>query len=130
MRSRWPFAAALAAGLVLAGGISVRAQEVDIENFKVRDAGSLARLCDTAEGRPLYAQARQFCYGYIAGAATVYREAVAAGGMQKSICASKEPTLEEMRAAFTSWIGRNQNARDEDAADGVLRAVAAKYPCA
>ena len=130
MRARWSFAAALvAAGMTLAGGASVRAQDTDIENFRVRDAGSLARLCDMAEGRPLYAQARQFCYGYIAGAATVYREAVAAGGMQRSICASKEPTLEEMRAAFTGWIGRNQNASDEDAADGVLRAVAARYPC-
>lgn len=129
MRTRWSFAAVLAAGLALGGAAPVLAQDADVENFRVRDAGSLARLCDMAESRPLYAQARQFCYGYIAGAATVYREAVAAGGMQKSICASKEPTLEEMRAAFTSWIGRNQNSRDEDAADGVLRAVAAKYPC-
>lgn len=129
MRARWPFAAALVGGLALAGGAPVGAQDMDVENFRVRDAGSLARLCDMAESRPLYAQARQFCYGYIAGAATVYREAVAAGGMSKSICASKEPTLEEMRAAFTGWIGRNPNARDEDAGDGLLRAVAATYPC-
>ena len=129
MRSRWQFAAALVGGLILAGGAPVRAQDTDVENFRVRDAGSLARLCDMAESRPLYAQARQFCYGYIAGAATVYREAVAAGGMRKSICAAKEPTLEEMRVAFTGWIGRNPNARDEDAGDALLRGVAATYPC-
>lgn len=129
MRARWQLAAVLAAGTALAGVAPALAQDADVENFRVRDAGSLERLCGMAESRPLYAQARQFCYGYIAGAATVYREAVNAGGMQKSICASKEPTVEEMRSIFTGWVGRNPNARDQDAADALLASVTAAYPC-
>lgn len=122
-----PLATVAFALATAAAGTTAGAQE--IEDFRVRDTGSLAQLCGTAETSALYAEARQFCYGYIAGAATVYREMVAAGAMQRAACPKTEPTVEEMRAAFTGWVGRNPSARAEDAGDGLLRAISAAYPC-
>ena len=118
--------AAFAAFMLIGAGIA-GAQE--LEDFKVRDAGSLARLCAMPEGSTFHAEARQFCYGYIAGAATVYREMVAAGAMERAVCPKAEPTVEEMRATFAGWIARNPDSRQDDPADGLLRAMATAYPC-
>ncbi len=65
----WRTAAAVAVALALAGAARAGAQE--LEDFAVRDAGSLADLCSTAESSPLFPEARQHCYGFIAGAAAL-----------------------------------------------------------
>ena len=111
--------------LVLAGPTWAQ----DLESFKVRDAGSLARLCSTAESNPLFGEARQFCYGFIAGAGSMYRETVAAGAISPTICARREPTLEQIRMAFVDWLARNPQASRQAPVDAVFRAAATTWPC-
>ena len=111
--------------LVPAG--AARAQ--DVESFRVRDAASLARLCSTAESHALFGEARQFCYGFIAGAGSMYRETVVAGAITPTICASREPTLEQIRMAVVDWLARNPDAGKQSAVDALFRAAAATWPC-
>jgi hypothetical protein len=120
-----PIRAAVLALLALGGPALAQ----DLESFKVRDAASLSRLCATPENDPLYGEARQFCYGFIAGAASMYRETVAAGAISPTICASSEPTLELIRLRFVEWLARNPEAGRQTAVDAVFRAAAAAWPC-
>jgi hypothetical protein len=121
-----PAGAVVALGL-LVGGAPAAAQE--LEDFAVRDAGSLADLCSTAESSPLYPEARQHCYGFIAGAAALYRELIAAERLPRLVCPEGEPTADEARETFTAWIAANPGARSEKAIDGLFRAASAKWPC-
>jgi hypothetical protein len=120
-------AAAVVALAALAGGAPAGAQE--LEDFTVRDAGSLADLCSTAESSALYPEARQHCYGFIAGAAALYRELIAAERLPRLVCPEGQPTAEEARETFVGWIAQNPGARSEKAIDGLFRAASAKWPC-
>jgi|SRR5688500_18904260 hypothetical protein len=118
-----------AAALLLSLGLVGPAAAQDVESFRVRDAASLARLCSTAESHALFGEARQFCYGFIAGAGSMYRETVAAGAISPTICTTREPTLEQIRMALVDWIGRNPDAGKQSAVDALFRAAAATWPC-
>ncbi len=118
-----------AAALLLGLGLAAPAGAQDVESFRVRDAASLARLCATAESHALFGEARQFCYGFIAGAGSMYRETVAAGAISPTICASSEPTLEQIRIAVVDWLARNPAAGRQSAVDALFRAAAATWPC-
>ena len=126
---RWQVAIVIGAlglaGPALAG--AARAQE--LEDFKARDTGSLARLCATAESSPLYAEARQYCYGFISGAGAMYRVALAAGDTHPIACPKSEPTVEQIRQTFVAWAAQHPEAAPEAAIDGLFRAAAAAWPC-
>ena len=123
----WRGAAAVAAFGIALGVGPARAQE--LEDFTVKDAGSLADLCSTGESSALYPEARQHCYGFIGGAAALYRELIAAERLPRLVCPQGQPTAEEAREAFVAWIGRNPGARSEKAIDGLFRAASTKWPC-
>jgi hypothetical protein len=128
MVPRWRIAVVVALGLA-GPTLTGAAQAQQLEDFKAQDTGALARLCGTAESSPLYAEARQYCYGFISGAGAMYRVAAAAGDMRRIACPKSEPTVEQIRQMFVGWAGQHPEAASEAAIDGLFRAAAATWPC-
>lgn len=124
----WRTAAAALALLAAAGGASPAGAQ-ELEDFAVKDAGSLADLCSTPETSPLHAEARQHCYGFIAGAAALYAEVAAADEIEPVACPPSEPTSEAVRAMFVRYVEGRPATRAEKAIDGLFRAAAAEWPC-
>jgi hypothetical protein len=52
---------------------------------------------------PLYSEALQFCYGYVAGVAQLHRALVRAGDIKPLACPRYEVTREALVRVFLDW---------------------------
>ena len=89
----------------------------------------LVALCSDRSDDPLYAEALQFCYGYMAGVAQLHRVLVRADDIKPVACPQQEVTREELVQLFLDWAHANPGAMDELPAESVKRAAAAAWPC-
>ena len=119
-----PVAAALA-GLAAAPA----ALAIETADFDLATARDLVALCGAEESEPMYAEARQACYGYLAGAAHFHRALVSGGGFRPIACPDRELSREELAGLFVDWAGDHPEHMDEPPVEGVARAVVAVFPC-
>ena len=79
----------------------------------------------------LYAEALQFCYGYISGAAQFHNALVGEGGLRPLACPTEEPTRREFAEYFVNWARTTATPEQlaEPAVQGMARAAVAKWPC-
>jgi hypothetical protein len=117
---------ALAAGAVCALASAALA---DISNFDMATTRDLVALCSCQPDDPLYAEALQFCYGYMAGVAQLHRSLVRADDIKPVACPPYEVTREALVGVFLDWARANPGAMDELPAEGVKRAALAAWPC-
>ena len=117
----------VAAGAACALASSVLAAEVS--NFNLGTTRDLIALCSDWSDDPLYAEAMQFCYGYMAGVAQLHRALVRADNIEPIACPQHEVTREELVRIFLDWAHANPGAMDELPAESVKRAAAAAWPC-
>jgi hypothetical protein len=117
----------VAAGLAL--GLASPAWAVDVRSFDLRTTRDLVALCSGRPEDPLYAEALQFCYGYLAGVAQLHRALVRARSIKPSACPRYEVTREALVRVFLDWAAANPGAADGFPADSVKRAAAARWPC-
>jgi Rap1a immunity proteins len=102
---------------------------VETSNFNLATTRDLVALCSCEPDDPLYAEALQFCYGYMAGMAQLHRALVRADDIKPVACPRYEVTREELVRIFLDWARANPDAMDELPADSVKRAAAATWPC-
>jgi hypothetical protein len=62
----------------------------ETRNFDLETTADLVALCSCPPDDPLYAQALQFCYGYLAGLAHLHRALVGDGKIERLACPSHE----------------------------------------
>jgi hypothetical protein len=117
--------AAAGAACVLASS----ALAVETSNFNLGTARDLVALCSDQPDDPLYAEALQFCYGYMAGVAQFHRVLVQADDIQPVACPQHEATREALVRVFLDWAHANPGAMDELPAESVKRAAVAAWPC-
>jgi hypothetical protein len=117
--------ALLVAALLCAGP----ARAVQPENFTLLKTEDLYRVCAAPDSSPLYAEARQACYGFIYGAGLFYYEAVKAGKAKRAVCPQEPVTRETVRVAFVDWVSAHPDALPASPIDSLLRATMAKWPC-
>ncbi len=118
--------------LVAAGAawaLAAPALAVEASNFNLGTTRDLVALCADQPDDPLYAQALQFCYGYMAGMAQLHRALVQADGIQPLVCPQHEVTREALARVFLSWARENPGAMDQLPADSVKHAALAAWPC-
>lgn len=120
--------------LVLATGIALALPSpglaVEVDNFALRTTRDLVALCSSREEDPLYAEALQFCFGYVAGVAQLHRALVRAGDLKPLACPRYEVTREALARIFLDWAHADPRAADSLPAESVKRAAAAAWPCA
>ena len=103
---------------------------VEIADFELQSTADLVALCSAEEGDPLAAEAQQACFGYIAGTIHFYRALVAGGDrFEPIVCSERELTRQEVADLLVGWAEHHPEHMAELPAEGVIRAVAAAYPC-
>lgn len=107
------------------------AQAAEPQDFQVRTVSQLARLCGAEPDTALYAEALQFCYGYISGAAQFHNALVGQGGLRPIACPTTEPTRSEFAQYFVNWARSTATPEQlaEPAVQGMARAAVARWPC-
>jgi hypothetical protein len=116
-----------AAGAVCA--LASSAPAVETSNFNLGTTRDLVALCSCEPDDPLYAEALQFCYGYMAGMAQLHRVLVQADDIKPVACPQQEVTREALVRVFLDWARANPGAMDELPAESVKRAAVAEWPC-
>lgn len=109
--------------------LAAPALAVETSNFNLATTGDLVALCSAQPDEPLYGQALQFCYGYMAGMAQFHRALVQADDIEPQACPQHEVTREALVQVFLGWARGKPGAMDELPADSVKRAAVAAWPC-
>jgi hypothetical protein len=115
--------------MAAAGSLTGPALGAETRNFDLETTADLVALCSCPPDDPLYAQALQFCYGYLAGMAHLHRALVEDGKIERLACPSHEVAREELAGLFLDWVRDNPAALDTPAVESVKRAAVAAWPC-
>jgi Rap1a immunity proteins len=118
----------LAAALA-ACALASPALAVETGNFNLATTRDLVALCSEQPDDPLYSEALQFCYGYVAGVAQLHRALVRAGQIKPAACPQYEVTREVLVRVLLDWARANPGGMDELPAESVKRAAVAAWPC-
>ena len=105
------------------------ALSVETSNFNLATTRDLVALCSGQPDDPLYAEALQFCYGYMAGVAQLHRALVRADDIKPLACSGYEVTRETLVRVFLDWARANPGVMDELPAESVKRAAVDVWPC-
>lgn len=116
--------ALLAAALTL----TTPAFAADPQDYRLRNAGELVRICNTPPSASDYATAIAFCHGVLAGAYG-YHEA-ATRPADRVVCAPDPATTRAKVAAdFVVWAGTRQQLMQGHAVDTLFVFAAERFPC-
>jgi hypothetical protein len=102
---------------------------VQPSNFNLAMTRDLVAICSCQPDDPLYAEAKQFCYGYMAGVAQFHRAMVQGEKIEPLACPKDPVTREQLVGVFLGWAKANPQAMDELPAESIERAAAAQWPC-
>lgn len=122
-------ALSVAAGIALTLG---QAAAVEDSNLRLDSTRDLSVVCSVPASAAEYPVARHTCRAFIEGVAQYHDLISKPGKMKRLYCMPKGGTLDDGVAAFNAWAAANTgNAKPmgEEPALGVVRALAAKYPC-
>ena len=119
-------------GAVALGLWSGFAQGADITAFSLKTTEDLYRVCTVAPGDPQYHEAIDFCEGFLLGAVS-YHDAISdQKHLQRLICYPQTATRDQGIQAFVDWAAAHQQDQKfmgDPAVMGVVRGLAAKWPC-
>jgi hypothetical protein len=103
----------------------------DLQDFNLKNGQDLADLCDAAPGDALYAEAKQFCYGFLSGVVH-FHDALAAGPkFGRIVCPEGKVTRDDGVAIFVAWAKAHPDeASTMDPAEALVKAALDKWgPC-
>lgn len=118
-------AAALGIVCVLASPVMA----VEPSNFVATTTRDLVALCSDEPGDALYVEAKQFCYGFLAGVAQFHRSVAHGDGIRPIACPKQEVTRAQLATVFLDWAKANPQSNDDLPVQSLSRAAAAKWPC-
>ena len=124
--SRIPLAVATA--LSLTSGLAIAVQDSDL---RLDSTGDLYAVCSVPASAAEYPVTRQACRAFIEGVAQ-YHDLVSKGRMKRLYCMPTGSTVDDGVQAFNAWAANNTGdakLMGEEPAVGLIRALAAKYPC-
>jgi hypothetical protein len=109
--------------------LASQALAVEPSNFNLATTRDLVALCSCQPNDPLYAEALQVCYGFLAGVAQFHRAMVQSEKIEALACPKDPVTREQLVGVFLDWAKANPQAIDELPAESLERAAAARWPC-
>jgi Rap1a immunity proteins len=102
---------------------------VEPSNFNLATTRDLVALCSCQPHDPLYAEALQFCYGFLAGVAQFHRAMVQGEKIEPLACPKDPVTREQLVGVFLDWAKANTQSMDELPVASLEQAAAAQWPC-
>jgi hypothetical protein len=123
--------ALLASGIaaVLCSGAALAVQDEDLSFDTTED---LYQVCSVQPGAAEYVAASFACRAFIEAAVQYHDAVVDRRQLKRLICYPATATIADGRAAFVTWAQRNagnETLMNELPVVGLVRALAAKYPC-
>ena len=103
----------------------------DLQDFTLKNGQDLADLCGAEPGDELYAEAKQFCYGFLSGVVH-FHDALAAGpNPRRIVCPEGKVTRQDGAAIVVAWATAHPDeASTTDPAEAVVKAALDKWgPC-
>ena len=102
----------------------------DLQDFTLENGQDLADLCDAKPGNELYAEARQFCFGFLSGVVH-FHDALAAGpNFGRIVCPEGKVTRQDGAVIFVAWAKAHPEASKAKPAEAVVMAALDKWgPC-
>lgn len=122
----------LAAGMLALLPLQAGAQQdgkADLGDFELDTAQNLLDLCSADPNDALYAEALQFCYGFLEGMAHYHDRLAAGPEVDPIVCPTGQVTREDFVQMYIGFAQSNPQFLDEDPADNVIRAAIASWPC-
>jgi Rap1a immunity proteins len=121
------FTAIVAVGLW--GGV---AEAANMSDFALKTTEDLYQVCTVAPEDPLHREALDLCEGFLIGAVS-YHDAVSdREHLKRLICYPATVTRDQGIQVFVDWAATHQQDRkfmNDPAVYGVVRGLAAKWPC-
>ncbi len=117
---------------LLSGAFSQSMATVNEKDFSLQTTRSLYNICSVSEKNDDYVASIYACRGFMEGAVQYHDAVSEIKNLKRYICYPPTATLEDGRAAFLGWAEANsENAElmGEAPVVGLVRALAAKYPC-
>ncbi len=132
MQFRHLLTAALALAMSLALWPSQASAGVEKRDIWISDTLDLLELCTTPADDPLRRESINYCMAYIDGAVDYHDAITDHEKLKRLICYPNTANLEQGVLVFIDWAQTNQADKklmDEPTVIGVVRALAAKWPC-
>ena len=117
---------------LLAGAMSQVSGAVTEEDFHLVSTQDLYQVCSVAADAPDFIPATYECRGFIKGAVGYHDAVTYKEHLKRLICYPETVTVADGRQAFVAWARANAGNKErmqEKPVVGLVRALAAKYPC-
>jgi len=108
------------------------AQATSTGDFTLKTTEDLYRVCSTASDDPLRPEAINFCEGFVLGAVSYHDEVTGRENLRRLICYPTTATRDQGIEAFVGWATAHQQDQkfmSDPAVVGVVRSLAARWPC-
>ena len=79
------------------------AGRADLQDYTLETGEDLADLCAVDEGSDIYAQAKQFCFGFLSGVVHFHDALAAAPEFGPIVCPEGKVTREDGVAIYVAW---------------------------
>ena len=125
----WKLGLALLAAVTLLATEARTAERVDFELINTRD---LLDICTAGEDDPFWTEAIHYCVAYMEGAVDYHDAITEHENLKRLICYPASATREQGVQAFIEWgqaHSGDAKLMAEPTVIGVVRALAAKWPC-
>lgn len=100
----------------------------ETHELHVKNAAGLMEICGVSAEDARYANARDFCHGYLVGAYQYYDATVESA--DRFVCSpNPTPSLNEVTDGFVAWLKTHPQYMQERAVDTLFRYLAEYYPC-
>jgi hypothetical protein len=119
--------AAVAVALYAQSASAVQDEDINFDTTE-----DLYQVCSVAEDAAEYIPASFACRGFIEAAVQYHDEVTNRRNLKRLICYPKDATVGDGRQAFVVWAKANTGNKqlmDEVPVVGLVRALAARYPC-
>ncbi len=129
---RTPLIVAAFATAFLAGAMTQASAAVTEKNFDLKSTEDLYQVCSVTEDAPDFIPATYECRGFIKGVVGYHDAVTDRKHLKRLICYPETATVAIGRQVFIDWARANVGNKErmqEQSVVGLVRALAAKYPC-
>lgn len=103
---------------------------VDEKDFEAKTTQNIINLCTASSEDPLFAQAVNFCHGYLVGAYHYHVAQASGPDGERMVCMPEPPpSRNEAIAMFIEWAKAHPEYRNEPPVETEFRFLIETWPC-
>jgi hypothetical protein len=109
--------------------LAAASHAADPQDFYVRSAQDLVRLCSVTDQEEIREEAIHFCHGFAAGAWQYHLAQANGPDGRRLVCPPDSVTRDAAIAGFVEWSARHPERMGEPAVEALFRFLIEKWPC-